>query len=88
MGVSVDSVPCNAAWAQSLGGIEYPLLSDFWPHGHLCKEYGVLRDDGMAERAIFVIGPDAKVEHVRMYDIAELPQPHDALKVIRAVTRV
>ena len=29
LGISIDSVPCNKAWAKSLGGISYDLLSDF-----------------------------------------------------------
>ncbi|HBX68522.1 MAG TPA: hypothetical protein DEH25_03835, partial [Chloroflexi bacterium] len=33
LGISVDHVPCLQAWAESLGGISYPLMSDFWPHG-------------------------------------------------------
>jgi alkyl hydroperoxide reductase subunit AhpC len=40
------------AWADSLGGIHYPLLSDFWPHGEVAQEYGVLRADGNTERAL------------------------------------
>jgi peroxiredoxin len=29
LGISVDSTDCLRAWAESLGGISYPLLSDF-----------------------------------------------------------
>ena len=43
LGISVDHVPCLTAWAESLGGIHYPLLSDFWPHGSVAERYGVLR---------------------------------------------
>ena len=30
LGLSVDSIPCLKAWAKNLGGITYPLLSDFY----------------------------------------------------------
>jgi len=46
VGVSVDSPYANAAWAQQLGGISYPLLSDFYPHGAVAQAYGVLRPSG------------------------------------------
>jgi hypothetical protein len=32
------------------------LLSDFWPHGQIAQAYGVLRNEGYSERALFVIG--------------------------------
>jgi peroxiredoxin len=55
LGISVDSTDCLRAWADSLGGIMYPLLSDFWPHGKVAESFGVLRPVGSSERAIFVI---------------------------------
>ena len=55
LGLSVDSTDCLRAWAESLGGITYPLLSDFYPHGQVAERYGVLRGVGSSERAIFVI---------------------------------
>ena len=42
VGVSVDSRFANAAWAAQLGGISFPLLSDFYPHGAVAERYGVL----------------------------------------------
>ena len=61
------------AWADSLGGISYPLLSDFWPHGEVCKQYGVLREEGYSERAIFVIDPSGKICYIDIHDIDEQP---------------
>ena len=59
LGISVDSVPCNKAWAQSLGGVSYDLLSDFEPKGVVARQYGVYRaNEGMTERALFVIDRD------------------------------
>ena len=54
LGISVDQVFSNEAWAKSMGGLSYPLLSDNWPYGYACVQYGVLRGEGRAERAIFV----------------------------------
>ena len=43
LGISVDSIPSHVAWAKSLGGITYPLLSDFEPKGAVAKAYGAFR---------------------------------------------
>ncbi len=84
LGVSVDSVPCNEAWATSLGGVAYPLASDFWPHGAMAQAYGLLSEDGTAERAVLVVGPEGLVEFVHVYGAAELPEPDEVLSAIAA----
>lgn len=73
LGVSVDSVPCLQAWAESLGGITYPLLSDFYPHGRIAQLYGVLRAEGYSERAIFVIDRSCVIRYVDVHDIDDQP---------------
>jgi glutaredoxin len=73
LGLSVDSVPCLKAWAESLGGITYPLLSDFYPHGQVAQAYGVLRSDGRSERVIFVIDKQGIIRYVDVHDIATQP---------------
>ncbi len=56
LGISVDSVPCHAAWSKSLGGLNYDLLADFHPKGEVAKSYDVWRDEiGISERALFII---------------------------------
>jgi glutaredoxin len=71
--VSVDHVPCLTAWADSLGGIHYHLLSDFWPHGQVAKDYGVLRNEGHSERAIFIIDRDGIIQYIDVHDIKDQP---------------
>ena len=73
LGISIDSTHANKAWAESLGGIRYPLLSDFWPHGEVAKRYGVLKDGGFSERAVFVIDKDGIVRYIDVHDIGEEP---------------
>lgn len=82
VGVSVDSVPCNEAWAKSLGGLTYPLASDFWPHGAMLKAYGVLQADGKAERAVLAVGADGTLEYVNVYAADELPEPDEVLAAL------
>lgn len=73
LGISVDHIPCLKAWAESLGDISYPLLSDFWPHGRVAELYGVLRSEGHSERAIFIIDPQGIVRYIDIHDIDEQP---------------
>jgi glutaredoxin len=56
-----------------LGGITYPLLSDFYPHGEVAQTYGVLRSDGRSERAIFIIDKRGLIRYVDVHDIDDQP---------------
>ena len=85
LGLSVDSVPCLTAWAKSLGGITYPLLSDFYPHGEVAKKFGVLRSEGIAERAIFILDREGVIRHVNVYDIANQPNIDDLFEALAAM---
>lgn len=87
LGISVDSVASNTAWKDSLGGLEYPLLSDFWPHGEVAKRYGVLRKDGYAERAVFVIDKSGVIQYIDIHNIAEPPEPQEVLKALDAISQ-
>lgn len=61
LGISVDSVWALKAWAAA-EGYEFSILSDFWPHGAVAKEYGVFVEEaGIATRATLVIGEGRKV---------------------------
>jgi len=73
LGISVDSEPCLAAWAKSLGEISFPLLSDFYPHGAVAEKYGVLRQDGKSERAIFIIDEKGIIRYIDIHDIDDQP---------------
>jgi len=85
LGISVDSVPCLIAWAKSLGGISYPLLSDFWPHGEVAKKFGVLRNDGRSERAIFLLDRDGIVRYIDIHDIDQQPSNDVLLAELRRI---
>lgn len=82
LGISVDSVPCLKAWADSLGGITYPLLSDFYPHGKVAQDYGVLRNEGHSERAIFVIDRQGIIRYVDVHDISKQPDNEELFRVL------
>jgi peroxiredoxin len=86
LGISTDQVPTGEAWAKSMGGLSYPLLSDHWPHGYVSALYGVLRgDSGISERAIFVVDKQGKVAYVDIHAISEQP-PTD--KIMAALDKL
>jgi len=73
------------AWAESLGGINLPLLSDFWPHGDIAQQYGVLRRDGKSERALFVLDKRGVIRYVDVHDIDKQPDNEELYTVIRRI---
>jgi peroxiredoxin len=43
-------------------GFDFPLLSDFWPHGVVAQAYGAFNDKaGMAVRATFLVDADGTI---------------------------
>jgi len=61
------------------------LISDFWPHGEIAERYGVFREDGKSERAIFIIDKDGIVQYVDIHDIDEQPDNEVLFQEIRRV---
>ena len=73
LGITVDNIPTLHAWTEQMGGVWFPVLSDFWPHGKVAEEYGILRSDGTSERALFVIDKQGVLRYVDVHDINERP---------------
>ncbi len=85
LGLSVDSSPAHRAWAEMLGGIDYPMLADFYPHGEVARNYGILRPEGISERATFVIDKEGKVRSIEVHDIGTLPDHQKMLEILRSI---
>lgn len=85
IGISVDHVPALKNWALSLGGISYPLASDFWPHGMVCSLYGVLTDDGYSERANFIVDKEGRIAFIDVHDSNEQPDIEELLEILRGL---
>jgi len=82
LGISVDSSAVHKAFAESVG-VEFPLLADFYPHGAVAAAYGVLRPEGFAERATFVIDKQGIVRHAEIHDIGRVPDRSKAMEALR-----
>jgi hypothetical protein len=64
LGVSIDSVFSHANWGKSLGGISFPLLSDFEPKGAMAKTYGAfVEGPGITDRATVIIDSSGVVRY-------------------------
>jgi peroxiredoxin len=83
IGITVDNVPTLFAWTAEMGGVWFPVLSDFWPHGETARKYGVLRTDGVAERALFIVDKNGVIRYIDVHDINERP----SLEVLDAELR-
>ena len=84
LGISIDSVPCHAAWAKSLGGLSYDLLSDFHPKGEVARSFGAYREnDGISERALFVVDKEGKLAYIDIHNISDQPDNEDLFAVLR-----
>jgi len=73
IGITTDNIATLYAWTEQMGGVWFPVLSDFWPHGQVAGEYGVLRSGGVSERALFIIDKQGIVRYIDIHDINERP---------------
>ena len=73
IGITVDNIPTLYAWTNQMGDLWFPVLSDFWPHGAVAKKYGVLRSNGVSERALIFIDKKGIIQDIQVSDINVRP---------------
>ena len=82
LAVSNDSIHTLRVFAEQ-EGLEYPLLSDFWPHGNISRAYGVFDEDkGCAVRGTFIIDKEGVV---RWTVVNGLPDARDLNEYVKAL---
>lgn len=74
LGITVDNIPTQYAWTKQMGKLWFNVLSDFWPHGAVADQYGVLRSDGVSERVLFVIDKAGIIRYIHVEDINVRPK--------------
>jgi len=88
LGVSVDSKFTHLAWINAPrrdGGIEglaYPLASDL--KRTMAQDYGVLTDDGVALRGLFIIDPEGVVQQATINNLAVGRSVDETLRLVKA----
>ena len=86
IGISVDGKWCHQAF-RSQRSLAFPLLADFEPKGAVAQSFGVYREnDGISERALFVIDADGRVAWREVFPIGENPGADGALREVEALT--
>ena len=82
LAVSCDSMFTQKVFAER-EGLEYPVLSDFWPHGEVARAYGVFNEEkGCAVRGTFIIDKEGVV---RWSVVNALPDARDLNEYVKAL---
>jgi peroxiredoxin (alkyl hydroperoxide reductase subunit C) len=87
LGITVDNIPTLFAWTNQMGKLWFPILSDFWPHGAVAKKYGVLRSNGVSERALFVIDKKGIIRYIDVHDINKRPPLEDLVNELEKLNK-
>lgn len=82
VGISVDNTWALDAFARQLG-IDFPILSDFYPQGAVAGKYGVLLPNGVCERAVIGIDKESIVRYIDVHPILEIPDTEPCLAALR-----
>jgi len=88
LGCSVDSKFSHLAWTNQsrkeggLGEIAYPLLADITKN--IARNYGVLVNDAVALRGLFLINPKGKVVYSVVHDLNVGRSVDETLRVLHA----
>jgi alkyl hydroperoxide reductase subunit AhpC len=85
LGINVDHQWSHGAWIKEMGGLDYPLLADFHPHGDVTRRYGLWRDDrGYGRRAVFIIDRQGVIRWAKVYERG-LPDNEELLAALGEV---
>lgn len=85
IGISVDNIPTLYTWTRQMGDLWFEVVSDFWPHGKTSQDYGVLRSDGMADRAVIIIDKTGVVRYTHVDDINVRPELGMIIKALEQI---
>lgn len=84
LGASIDSKFTHLAWKESLGQINYPMLSDITKEAS--REYGVLiEEQGIALRGLFIIDPEGVLRYQVVHDLNIGRNVDEVIRVIKAL---
>jgi len=85
----VDSHFSHLAWKNTpvneggIGNVQYPLVSDL--DKSISNDYGVLLDEGIALRGLFLIDREGIVRHMVVNDLPLGRSVNEALRVLHAL---
>jgi peroxiredoxin (alkyl hydroperoxide reductase subunit C) len=75
--ITTHALPTNAKWA-SENGFEFPVLSNFWPHGDVVQAYDAFNEVvGSANRVTYVLDKDGVIRDVIATDSLGTPREYE-----------
>lgn len=81
--ISMDSTYSLRAWAKEIN-VSFPLLSDFYPQGHVVDLYGVRNAGGFSDRAVIVIDKEGIIRYIEVLNNpGNMPDKEKLLEVLR-----
>jgi alkyl hydroperoxide reductase subunit AhpC len=87
--ITVDSIMNTTAWEREIGPFDFPMCSDFWPHGEVSERYGFLRksgeDAGSSERAVVIVDRVGKVAFRKSYSEGQVATLEEVFAVLGTV---
>jgi peroxiredoxin len=91
--ITVDSIMNTVAWEREIGPFDFPLCSDFWPHGEVSERYGVLRKGdqnageapGASERAVLIVDRGGSVVFRKSYRNDQVAPVEEVLAVLEKI---
>lgn len=92
LGISVDSQFTHLAWIQTdrkeggVGDLKFPLVSDL--KKEISKKYGVLTEDGVALRGLFIIDKEGLIQHATTNNLSFGRSVEETLRTLQAVQYV
>ena len=73
--ITISGVATNITWASQYN-IEFPILSDFWPHGEVAKKFGCFSEEaGISLRYTYITDENNVVTEIIKSD--EIPVERD-----------
>lgn len=82
LGISVDNIHSHAAW-KATKGYQFPLLSDFWPHGGVARKYGIFDEKkGLAKRGAFVIDEKGIIKAILLNEVTQGRTEEEFLRLL------
>jgi|ERR1700730_4837061 alkyl hydroperoxide reductase subunit AhpC len=88
--ISVDSIPSKIAWQKKeIGMMHVPMCADFYPHGKVCEQFGILRKEqpfpGICERAVFIVDKSGKIVFSQVYPLDQAPNNEELLEALKKI---
>jgi len=88
VGISPDSIYSHLAWQEkAIGWLDYPLASDYWPHGGTAQKFGIQRLGeplpGINDRSVFIVNKTGKIAFAKVYELGQEPDYEELVNELK-----